>query len=69
MKTIGIIILLVGLALTTFTTVQFYTKEKVIDLGTVEITRNEPHTINWSPLVGIAIMGIGGVVIWQASKK
>jgi len=69
MKTTGIIIFLVGLALTIFTTFKFFTKEKVVDLGALEITRDEPHTFNWSPLVGIAIMGIGGVVIWQASKK
>lgn len=69
MKTTGIIIFLVGLILTVFTTFKFFTKEKVVDLGVVEITRNEPHTFNWSPLLGIAIMGIGGVVVWQASKK
>lgn len=69
MKTTGIIIFLVGLALTVFTTFKFFTKEKVVDLGALEITRDEPHTFNWSPLVGIAIMGIGGVVVWQASKK
>jgi hypothetical protein len=69
MKTTGIIILLIGLGLTIFTTVKFFTKEKVVDLGVVEINRNKPHTLNWSPLVGIAVMGIGGIVIWQTSKK
>lgn len=69
MKTTGIIIFLIGLGLTIFTTFKFFTKEKVVDLGVVEINRNEPHTLNWSPLVGIAVMGIGGIVIWQASKK
>ena len=69
MKIAGIIIILVGLVLTIYTTFTFFTKEKVIDIGNVQITRNEPHHINWSPLIGIAVMGIGGVVLWQSSKK
>lgn len=69
MKTTGIIILLIGLGLTIFTAFTFFTKEKVVDLGQVEITKNKPHNLNWSPLVGIAIMGVGGLTIWLASKK
>ena len=69
MKNAGIIIMLIGLGLTIFTAFTFFTKEKVVDIGKVEITRNKPHNLNWSPLVGIAVMGIGGVVLWQATKK
>ncbi len=69
MKTTGIIILIIGLALTIFTAFTFFTKEKVVDLGKVEITRSKPHRVNWSPLIGIAVMGIGGIVLWQSSKK
>lgn len=69
MKTLGSVILVVGLVLTVFTTFQFFTKEKVVDLGVVEVTREKPHTISWSPLVGVALMGLGGVLLWQASKK
>lgn len=57
MKTSGIIILLIGLGLTIFTTFRFFTKEKVVDLGIIEVTREKPHTISWSPLAGIALMG------------
>ena len=69
MKTTGIIILIAGLLITIFTTFTFFTKEKVVDLGKVEITRDKPHTLNWSPLIGIAVMAIGGVIIWQFNKK
>jgi hypothetical protein len=69
MKKFGIIILLLGLGLTIFTAVTYFTKEKVVDIGKVEITRNKPHHLKWSPLIGIAIMGIGGIVLWQATKK
>ncbi len=70
MRTAGIVILIIGLGLTIFTSLQFFTKEKVVDLGAVEITRNKPHNLNWSPLIGIAVMGLGGgILMWKASKK
>lgn len=69
MKLIGIAILVLGVLLTTFTAFKFFTREKVVDLGTIEITRNKPHYLSWSPIVGLAIMGIGGAVLWQSSRK
>ncbi len=69
MKKLGILIIIIGLALTIFTAVTIFTREKVVDIGTLEITRNKPHYLNWSPLIGIAVMGIGGVVLWQSYKK
>lgn len=69
MKTAGIFILILGLALTIFTAITFFTKEKVVDLGKLEITANKPHRLNWSPLVGIGVMAVGVIVIWQSQKK
>lgn len=69
MKRTGITILIIGILLTVFTTFKYFTKEKVVDLGIVEITANKPHDISWSPVIGIVVMGIGGLVLWQASKK
>lgn len=69
MKKIGFVLIAIGLALTIFTTVTYFTKEKVVDIGILEITANEPHRFNWSPLVGVAVMVIGGVFVWQGSKK
>jgi hypothetical protein len=68
MKLTGIIILVIGVLLTFYTAFTFFTKEKVVEIGNVEITRNAPHHLYWSPLIGIALMGIGGVVLWQASR-
>jgi len=69
MKKIGILIMAIGLVLIIITTVTFFTKEKVIDIGKVEITRDKPHHLNWSPFIGIAVIGIGGVVVLFGSKK
>ena len=69
MKKTGIVIIILGLLLTIITTITFITKEKVVDIGDVHITRNKAHNLRWSPLVGIAVMGIGGVVLLVSSKK
>jgi hypothetical protein len=69
MKKAGIIIVIFGLALTIFTAITFFTREKVVDIGSLKITANKPHHLSWSPLVGIAVMGVGGVVILISSKK
>lgn len=69
MKKAGIVILILGLLLTIFTAVTYFTKEKIVDIGKVHVTRNEPHNLNWSPLFGIAVMGIGGVVLLVSSKR
>jgi hypothetical protein len=69
MKTTGIALLVIGLVMTLFTTFKYFTKEKVIDIGKVEITADKGHNVSWSPLIGIGIMIVGGVVIYSASKK
>jgi LPXTG-motif cell wall-anchored protein len=69
MKIAGIIIIIIGLGLTIFTAFTFFTKEKVVDIGKIEISRDKPHNLNWSPLIGIALIGVGGVVLWRANKK
>ena len=69
MKKAGIVIIIIGLLLTIITAFTFFTREKIVDIGNVEITANKRHHLKWSPLVGIAVMGVGGVVLLLSSKK
>jgi hypothetical protein len=69
MKTAGIIILIVGLLMTLYTGFTYVTKEKVVDLGPLEITKNNEHAINWQPYVGIGVMVFGGAVLLLSRKK
>ena len=69
MKTAGIIIFVIGLLMTVYTGFTFVTKEKVVDLGELEVTMDKPHTVNWQPYVGIGTMVIGGVVYVLGRKK
>jgi hypothetical protein len=69
MKRAGIIILVIGLLITIFTVFNFVTKEKVVDIGNLEITKDTNHRLSWSPFIGIAVMLIGGVVIIYGIKR
>jgi hypothetical protein len=69
MKKVGYLLILIGLVLTIFTTVTFFSRERVAKIGDVNITANKRHNLKWSPLVGIAVMAIGGVVVWQSPKS
>jgi len=69
MKKVGITILVVGLIITLITGFSFITREKVVDIGNVEITRNKKHAVVWPPLAGVAVMIIGGGIILIGTKK
>ena len=69
MRKAGFFILIIGLVLTIFTAVTFFTKEKVVDIGNIKITANKPHHLSWSPILGIAVMAAGGIVILVSPKK
>jgi membrane-associated HD superfamily phosphohydrolase len=69
MKTAGIILLVIGLIMTLYTGFTYVTKEKVVELGDLKITRDNEHSVNWQPYVGIGVMVIGGVVLILSRKK
>jgi len=69
MKKLGIALILVGLLLTISTTVTFFTRERVAKIGDINITANKRHNLKWTPLLGIAVMAVGGVITWQSAKK
>ena len=69
MKRAGIVIVILGLLLTIFTAITFFTRENVVDIGSIKISANKPHHLSWSPLIGLAVMGVGGVLILVSGKK
>jgi hypothetical protein len=69
MKKTGIIILIIGLIITMFTGLDFVTREKVVDIGKLEIRAHKNHSLSWSPVVGIIIMVIGAGAYIVGTKK
>lgn len=69
MRNLGFGIIVIGLIITLVTSFTFLTKEKVIEIGDVEVTRDKKHNFAWSPFAGIAIMVIGGGLLAFSAKK
>lgn len=69
MKTIGIIILVIGLIGTIYTGFNFITKEKVVDIGKIEISADKKHGLRWSPILGIVFVAVGAGLYMVGSKK
>ncbi len=69
MKNIGIVIIVIGVLMTVFTGFNIFTKEKVVDLGKIEINKTEKTPIYWSPITGLVLIGIGGLVLVASRKK
>ena len=67
-KTLGIVLIglgLLGLAWGGFT---YTTREKVVDIGPIHATRDETHNVPLPPIAG-AVAVIGGIVLLVAGKK
>jgi hypothetical protein len=68
MRTNGAILLLVGLVMTVFTGFGLVTKQKVVDLGSVEISANKKTPVYWSPITG-GVFVMAGVVLIALGRK
>lgn len=68
MKTLGIILIVVGAIMTVFTGFNVITKKEVADLGPIEINKEEKTPIYWSPITGGIIL-VAGIVIVLVSRK
>jgi hypothetical protein len=68
MKNLGIVVLVIGIIMTVFTGFNIVTKKKVVDLGPVEINKEEKTPIYWSPITG-GILIAAGVIIMVVGKR
>ena len=69
MKKTGSILFVIGFLATVFTGLNFVTREKVVDIGELEIIADKNHSVAWKPAVGLATMLVGGIVYAFGSRK
>lgn len=67
-KILGIILAVIGILLMLNTGFNYITREKVIDLGRLEINREKNHTIYWTPIAGVVLL-TGGILLIAATKN
>ena len=68
MKIIGVVVIVLGIFMTTITGFTLVTKRDVIVLGPVQVQEKEKTPIYWSPITGIILIVTGAVIV-LASKS
>ena len=67
-KTLGIVLIVLGLFGLAWGGITYTTRETVVDIGPIHATRDKTHTIPLPPIAG-AVALIGGVVLLAAGSK
>jgi uncharacterized iron-regulated membrane protein len=68
MKNVGIVLVVLGIIMMCITGFNLVTKKKVVDIGPIEINKEEKHPIQWSPIIG-GILLVSGIVVIATGKK
>ena len=68
MRTLGIILIVIGALMTVFTGFNLITQKEVADIGPVEINKEEKTPVKWSPIVG-GVLLVAGIVILVSNKR
>lgn len=67
-KLIGVILVVFGIVALVLGGIRYTTREKVLDIGPVEATAEREHSIPLSPIVGLASIGAGIVLIIAGAR-
>ena len=69
MKTIGIILIAIGLFMVLLPGINFTKKEEVLDTGSIQINKKENKNISWPWYAGGIMILLGVVVLVTGNKK
>ena len=69
MKIIGIILIFIGIGVFIFQGIRGTQKEKVLDVGPVEITKQVERNDSWQLYAGGGIAIVAGFILVLAGKK
>jgi uncharacterized membrane protein YidH (DUF202 family) len=67
-KKIGFVLVIIGAIMMFYTGFNYVTTEKIVDIGPIEINKQQNHPVQWSPILGVVLI-IGGVVLIVKDKK
>jgi drug/metabolite transporter (DMT)-like permease len=68
MKPLGVILVVFGVLALVYQGFTYTTQKKVLDVGPIQATKQEHHTVPLPPILG-ALALIGGVVILVSDRK
>ena len=68
-KSIGIALIIIGIVMTIYTGFNYVTREKVVDIGPLQINKENNHPVQWSPIIGVIVLVVGGFLVFKGSNN
>ena len=65
---LGIVLAIIGIIALAYQGFSYTTQKKAVDLGPIEITKNERHTVPLPPIIGVVAL-VGGIVLIVAGNQ
>lgn len=65
---IGVILIVIGILIFTYQGITYTTREKVVDIGPLQVTAEKTRSLPLPPIVG-GISLLGGIVLLVVGKK
>lgn len=69
MKTLGIVLIVVGIIMLFVPGIDFTTREKVIDAGPIQVSADKENNVNWPTYAGGIVTAAGLVLVFMSRKK
>lgn len=69
MRVIAVLLIVLGLVALAYGGITMTTRDKVVDLGPVEITQEEKHRLPLPPIVGGVAVAAGIILLVAGTKK
>jgi UDP-N-acetylmuramyl pentapeptide phosphotransferase/UDP-N-acetylglucosamine-1-phosphate transferase len=69
MKLLGIILVVLGVLVLVYQGIQYTTKEKILDIGSIKLSADTKKTIPLPPIVGGVAIVVGIALILVERKK
>lgn len=68
-RSIGIVLMVIGIVLLVWTGFTYTKKEKVIDAGPIEVSAEKEKSVNWPPYTGGIVLVVGAILFFSSNKK
>ncbi len=65
----GVILIVLGLAALAYQGIRYTTREKVVEIGPVQVTAEKEKSFRLPPIVGAAAVGAGLVMVVVGSRR
>ena len=69
MKLLGIVLVILGIVGLVYGGITWTTKDKVVDLGPLQVTRDKAQSLPLPPIVGGVCLAAGVVLLITASRQ